>query len=134
VTLSFGATVTNSAVQWGDLDTTLLGEVLLRRLAAQGGVDVASVQVDWSTDSSSHCAAAQSVTMSVTAVQYPGCASVPLAVWADHTRVRPGLLFAPVAAPFSDERVRALDTTLSNLTFQATWVTTVWIRPHLPCT
>jgi hypothetical protein len=91
----------------------------------QGGVELSSVKLDWAASSSSQCAAAQSITLTITALRYPGCASRPLAVWANHMRVRPDQLFAPVAAPFANERVRALDELLGNLTFRATWVTTV---------
>jgi hypothetical protein len=88
-TVSFGATMTHSSVRWDELDTQLLGEVLSRRLAHLEGVKLSSVKLDWAASSSSQCAAAQSITLTITALRFPGCASRPLAVWANHMRVRP---------------------------------------------
>ena len=104
--LSFGVTVLDSMYRMDQMDLSALGGVLARRLAHQEGVDEAAVEMEWTVGFSSQCSAAQFVTMSFTAVQYPGCATAPLATWADRLRTAPDQLFAPIVAPYTDEAVR----------------------------
>jgi hypothetical protein len=105
-TLSFGVMVLDSMYRIDQMDLSALGGVLTRRLAHQGGVDEAAVEMEWTVGFSSQCTAAQFVTMSFTAVQYPGCAMAPLATWANRLRTAPKQFFAPIVAPFTDDAVR----------------------------
>lgn len=113
-TLSFGVMVLDSMYRMDQMDLSVLGGVLARRLAHQEGVDEAAVEMEWTAAFSSQCSAAQFVTMSFTAVQYPGCATAPLATWADRLRTAPEQLFAPIEAPFTDDAVRPPNNDLPN--------------------